>query len=69
MWRRKPKKKIDLRSLQHGKTLEKAYKSFFVRGLLKAGIDGYVDRVESHVKALIEDQLKEIQSSNTFMTL
>lgn len=69
MWRRKPKKKIDLTSSQHGKTLEKTYKSFFVRGLLKAGIDGYVDRVESHVKAIIEDQLKESQSSNTFMTL
>ena len=60
------KKKIDLTSLQHGKTLDKAYKSFFVRGLLKAGIDGYVDRVESHMKALIEDQLKEIQSLQFF---
>ena len=35
----------------------------------KAGIDGYFDQLKLHFKALIEDQLKEMQSAKVIMTL
>ena len=38
-------------------------------GLLKGYIDGIDGQVKPHVKALIEDQLKEMQSTKVIMTL
>ena len=40
-----------------------------VPGLLKGYIDGIDGQVKPHVKALIEDQLKEMQSTKVIMTL
>ena len=40
-----------------------------VPSLLKADIDGIYGRVKPHVKALIEDQLKDMQSTKVIMTL
>ena len=40
-----------------------------VPGLLKTDIHGIDDWVKLHAKALIEDQLKEMQSTNLIMTL
>ena len=37
-------------------------------GLSRADIDSYVDQVQPHVKALIVDQLKEMQSTKVIMT-
>ena len=40
-----------------------------VLGLLKAGIDGIDGRVKLHVKLLIDDQLKKLQSTKEVTTL
>lgn len=40
-----------------------------VLGLLKAGIDGIDGRVKLHVKLLIDDQLKKLQSTKEITTL
>ena len=40
-----------------------------VPGLLKAGIDDINNLVKPHVKALIENQLKEMQSTKVIMIL
>ena len=40
-----------------------------VPGLLKADIDSIDGWVKPHTKALIEDQLKEMQSTKVIMTL
>ena len=38
-------------------------------GILKADIDGYFDQIKLLIKALIEDQLKEMQSTKEIITL
>ena len=40
-----------------------------INGTPKADIDSYFDQANSHIKALIEDQLKEVQSTKMMMTL
>ena len=35
----------------------------------KADIDSYIDQTKPHIKALIEDQLKEMQHAKVTMTL
>ena len=40
-----------------------------IPGTPKADIDSYFDETKPHIKALIEDQLKEMQSTKVIMTL
>ena len=40
-----------------------------IPGTTKADIDCYFDRTKPHIKALIEDQLKEMQSTKVIMAL
>ena len=40
-----------------------------IPGTTKADIDSYFDRTKPHIKALIEDQLKEMQSTKVIMAL
>ena len=49
--------------------LKGPYRSFVTSGLPIADIDDSVDRAKPHVKALIADQLKEMQSTKVTMTL
>ena len=51
------------------KALKRAHRSFVIPEIPKAGIDGYFDQLKLHFKALIEDQLKEMQSAKVIMTL
>ena len=46
-----------------------AYRSFVIPKVPKGNMDGYLDQAEPHTKALIEDQLKEMQSRNVIKTL
>lgn len=49
--------------------LKGTYKSFMVPGLPNADIDGYVNRDKANIKALIEGEIKELQSIKVIMTL
>ena len=60
---------VDSMPQEHYRALKGAYKSFVVPNLSKADIDGYVDQAKLYVKALIESQLKEKQSTKITMTL
>ena len=40
-----------------------------INGTPKADIDSYFVQAKLHIKALIEDQLKKMQSTNMIMTL
>lgn len=59
----------DLPSQEHEKAMRGAYKRFVVLRLSKADIDDYFDQVKLYVKALIESQLNEIQSTQVIKTL
>ena len=61
--------KNNLTATENEMDLKKAYKSFMILGILKADIDGYFDQIKLLIKALIEDQLKEIQSTKVIITL
>lgn len=61
--------KADLRPPEHKRTLKETYKSFVVPWLLRDDIDGNVGQVKSHIKALVQNQLRQIQSTNVIMTL
>ena len=52
---------IDLTPQEHEHTLDGAFRSFRSLGLPKADIDTYIDRVKSHIKTLIEDQIREVR--------
>ena len=41
--------------------LKRVYRSFVTPRIPKADINGYVDQAKPHIKALTEDQLKEMQ--------
>ena len=60
---------IDLTPQEHKRALKGAYRSFAIPGTSKTDIDSYFDQTKPHIKALIEDQLKEIQSAKAIMTL
>ena len=59
----------DLPSQEQEKAMRGAYKRFVVLRLSKADIDDYFDQVKLYVKALIESQLNEIQSTKVIKTL
>lgn len=49
--------------------LKGANRKFVVPVLPKGDMDGYVDWAKPHIKTLIEEQLKSIQSTNVIMRL
>ena len=63
------KEDIDLTPHEHERALKGAYRSFVIPGAPKTDIDSYIDQTKPHIKTLIEDQLKEMQSAKIIMTL
>ena len=49
--------------------MKESYRSSVITGTPKADIDSYFNRPKPHIKALIEDQLKKIQSTKVIMAL
>ena len=60
---------VDLTPQEHERALKGAYRSFVIPGTLKIDIDSYSDRTRSHIRTLIENQLKELGSAKIIMTL
>ena len=69
MRKKQTKENIDLTATGNESALKGAYRSFVTRGIPKADIDGYLDLTKPHIKALIEDQLREMQSAKVIMNL
>ena len=63
------KDEADLTPQAHEIELKGAYNSFVIAGVPKGNIGSYVDQVNPRIKALIEDQLKEIHSEKIVITL
>ena len=63
------KDNINLTSTDNKRALKGAYWSFVIPCLTKADIDGYVDQIKRRLKALMEDQLNEMQSTKVIMML
>ena len=60
---------IDLTATENERALKGAYRNFLILGTPKVDIDSYIDKAKPHITTLIEDQLKEMQSSKVIMTL
>ena len=60
---------IDLTPHEHERALKEAYRSFVIPGAPKTDIDSYFDQTKPHIKTLIRNQLKEMGSAKTIMTL
>ena len=60
---------IDLTPQEHERALKEAYKSLVIPGTPKTDTDSYFDQIKPHIKALIEDQLNEMQSAKVTKTL
>ena len=60
---------IDLTPQEDEIALKGAYRSFVIPGTPKTDTDSYFGQTKPHIKALIEDQLKEMQSAKVIMTL
>ena len=56
--------KNDLTATGNERTLKRVYRSFVIHGTSKADIHSYFNQAKPHIKTLIADQLKEIQSTN-----
>ena len=54
---------IDLTATENKRVLKGAYRRFIILGIPKADINGYADQIKPHIKALIEDKLMEVQST------
>ena len=54
---------------EHERALKGAYRSFVIPDAFKTDIDSYFDRTKSHIKTLIENQLKEMWPAKIIMTL
>ena len=54
---------------EHETALKGGYRSFVIPGALKTDIDSYFDQTKPHIKASIENQLKEMGSAKIIMTL
>ena len=62
-------KDVDLTPHEHERALKGAYRSFVIAGKPKTDIDSYFDQTKPHIKTLIEEQLKEMESAKIIMTL
>ena len=60
---------IDLTPHEHERALKEAYRSFVIPGAPKTDIDSYFDQTKPHIKTLIRNQLREMGSAKTIMTL
>ena len=60
---------IDLTPHEHERVLKGAYRSFVISGAPKTDIYSYFDQTKPHIKTLIRNQLKEMGSAKTIMTL
>ena len=60
---------IDLTRQEHKRALKGAFRSFVIPGVPKAAIDTYFDQAQPRIKALIKEQLKEMESAKIIMTL
>ena len=60
---------VDLTPHEHERALKGAYRSFVIPDAFKTDIDSYFDRTKSHIKTLIENQLKEMWPAKIIMTL
>ena len=60
---------IDLTPHEHERASKGAYRGFVISGASKTDIDSYFDQTKPHIKTLIEDQLKEMESAKVIMTL
>ena len=60
---------IDLIPHEHERALKGAYRSFVIPGVPKTDIDSYFDQTKPHIKTLIKNQLKEMESAKIIMTL
>ena len=60
---------VNLTPHEHVIALKGAYKSFVIAEKPKTDIDSYFDQTKLHIKALIKDQLRKMQSAKTIMTL
>ena len=60
---------IDLTPHEHERALKGAYRSFVIPGAPKTDIYSYFDQTKPHIKTLIRNQLKEMGSAKTIMTL
>ena len=60
---------VDLTPHEHERALKRAYINFVIPGAPKTDIDSYFDQTKSHIKTLIENQLKEMGSAKITMTL
>ena len=60
---------IDLTPHEHERVLKGAYRSFVIPGAPKTDIYSYFDQTKPHIKTLIRNQLKEMGSAKTIMTL
>ena len=62
-------KDVDLTSHQHERALKGAYRSFTMPGKPKTDVDSYFDQAKPYIKALVENQLKEMGSAKIMLTL
>ena len=60
---------LDLPLQEHERALNGACRSFVMDGTPKTDIDSYFEQAQPHIKTLIEDQLKEMESAKIIMTL
>ena len=60
---------IDLTPHEHERALKGAYISFWIPGVPKTDTDSYFDQTKEHIKTLIKNQLKEIESAKIIITL
>ena len=65
----KTEENIDLTATENERVLKGAYRSFAIPGIPKVDIDGYADPAKPNIKALIEGQMKEMQSTKVIITL
>ena len=60
---------VDLTPHEHERPLKGAYRSFVISGTPQTDIDSYFDQTKPHVKTLIKNQVKEMGSAKTIITL
>ena len=60
---------VDLTPHEHERALKGACRRFVIPGRPKTDVDSYFDQTKPRIKALIEDQLKEMVSTKIILTL
>ena len=60
---------VDLTQHEHERALKGAYRRSVIPGVPKTDIDSYFDQTKPHIKMVIKNQLKEMESAKIIMTL